>query len=173
MTGPVTTECIEITAPGEAGVLQLTTRALPAPGSDEVVIAVDTAGVNRPDVLQRQGLYPPPPGVTDIPGLEVSGTIIAVGDQALRWAPGDQVCALLAGGGYARCALAHQDLCLPVPEGVSLQAAAALPETAFTVWFNLVERGGLRRGDIVLVHGGSSGIGTLAIQLARALGATV
>ncbi|HLS98532.1 MAG: NAD(P)H-quinone oxidoreductase [Porticoccaceae bacterium] len=170
---PTHTDCIEISAPGGAGMLRPTRRPLPAPGPEEVVIAVHSAGVNRPDVIQRQGLYPPPPGVTDIPGLEVSGTVIALGAGVSRWAVGDAVCALLAGGGYSRHALAHQDLCLPVPPGIGLAEAAALPETAFTVWFNLVQQGGLRAGDRVLIHGGASGIGTLAIQVARALGATV
>ena len=170
---PTTTECIEISAPGDAGVLRRTTRPLAPPGPDEVLIAVHSAGVNRPDVIQRQGLYPPPPGVTDIPGLEVAGTVIALGEAVTRWSLGDAVCALLAGGGYARHVLAHQQLCLPVPAGLGLSEAAALPETAFTVWFNLVRQGRMKAGDRVLIHGGASGIGTLAIQVARALGARV
>ena len=173
MTMPTSTECIEITTPGEADVLQITTRELPSPGDHELLIQVAFAGVNRPDVIQRLGQYPPPPGATDIPGLEVSGTVTAVGDKVSRWKVGDQVCALLSGGGYAHYALAHEELCLPVPQGLTLQQAAALPETFFTVWYNLVEKGELQAGDNVLIHGGSSGIGTTAIQVAAQLGATV
>ncbi len=172
MTQPITTDCIEISSPGGPEVLQATRRELPAPGPGEVVIAVQYAGINRPDVFQRLGGYPPPPGVTDIPGLEVSGTVAAVG-EGVTLEVGAQVCALLAGGGYARHAIAHQDLCLPVPKGLTLEQAAALPETFFTVWYNLVEQGQLASGDVVLIHGGTSGIGTTAIQVARALGARV
>ena len=173
MTTPLTTECIEIIKPGEPDVLKLTTRELSPPADFELVIQVAFAGVNRPDVVQRQGLYPPPPGATDIPGLEVSGTVVAIGDQVSNWRVGDEVSALLSGGGYSRFAIAHEDLCLPIPAGLSLQQAAALPETIFTVWYNLVEKAGLKAGDNVLIHGGSSGIGTSAIQVATALGATV
>lgn len=173
MTAPSTTHCIEITAPGNPDVLHLTTRSLPTPGDHHVVIQVWAAGVNRPDIFQRRGLYPAPQGETDIPGLEVSGIIIAIGAGVVKWSVGDEVCALLAGGGYSKHALAHQDLCLPVPRGLSLSEAAALPETFFTVWFNLVEKGELQAGDVVLIHGGSSGIGTTAIQVANTLGATV
>lgn len=173
MKAPANTHCIEITAPGNSDQLHLTTRPLPAPGDQEVVIQVWAAGINRPDIFQRRGLYPAPQGETDIPGLEVSGIIIATGAAVVKWSVGDEVCALLPGGGYSKHAIAHQDLCLPVPQGLSLSEAAALPETFFTVWFNLVEKGELQAGDVVLIHGGSSGIGTTAIQVARALGATV
>lgn len=168
----ITTDCIEIISPGGPEALRLTQRQLPVPGPGEVLLDVHFAGINRPDVVQRQGNYAPPPGVTDIPGLEVAGVVAAVGD-GVRLAVGDQVCALLAGGGYARQAIAHQDLCLPIPAGLSLEEAAALPETCFTVWYNLVEQGQLTSGDVVLIHGGTSGIGTTAIQVARALGARV
>lgn len=173
MTAPASTHCIEITAPGNPDALQMTTRALPSPGDQQVIIQVCAAGVNRPDIFQRQGLYPAPQGETDIPGLEVSGTIVATGAAVTKWQTGDQVCALLPGGGYSRYALAHQHLCLPIPKGVPLLHAAGLPEVLFTVWFNLVEKGQLRSGNVVLTHGGSSGIGTTAIQVARAFGATV
>jgi len=138
-----------------------------------VLIEVACAGVNRPDVLQRTGVYPPPPGASDIPGLEVSGTIIAVGSEVSSFTAGDRVCALLSGGGYAQHAVAEASLCLPVPEPLSLEQAAGLPETFFTVWYNLIEKGELQAGDNVLIHGGSSGIGTTAIQVAHAFGATV
>lgn len=166
------TQCIEITAAGGPEVLKLTHRTLPTPTRGQVLIEVCAAGVNRPDVLQRQGLYPPPADATDIPGLEVSGTIIATGAGVDRPAIGDRVCVLLSGGGYSRYALADANLCLPVPDGLPLAEAAALPEALFTVWFNLVEKAGLHAGDVVLIHGGGSGIGTTAIQVARALGAT-
>jgi len=167
-----TTDSMEITAPGDPEVLQLAQRPLPPPGPGEVLLDVHFAGINRPDVFQRQGLYPPPPGATDIPGLEVSGTVVAVGADT-QLVPGDRVCALLAGGGYARHALAHQDLCLPIPSSLTMEEAAALPETCFTVWYNLVEQGQLTAKDVVLIHGGTSGIGTTAIQVARALGTRV
>jgi putative PIG3 family NAD(P)H quinone oxidoreductase len=164
---------VEITQPGEPEVLRPARREVPTPGAGEVLIAVAGAGVNRPDVMQRRGKYPPPPGASDLPGLEVAGTIAAVGPEVARWQVGDTVCALVAGGGYAEYCLAPASQCLPVPDGLDVVSAAALPETCFTVWTNLFERGGLEAGDWTLVHGGSSGIGTTAIQLARAFGAHV
>jgi NADPH:quinone reductase len=168
---------IEITAFGGPEVLKPVQRPDPEPGVNEVTIRVHAAGVNRPDLMQRQGKYPPPPGASDIPGLELSGTVIAVGPvldgDTSRWAPGDLVCALVAGGGYAECAAAPAPQCLPVPAGMDPVSAAALPETYFTVWTNVFQRGRLRTGETLLVHGGSSGIGTTAIQLARAFGAAV
>ena len=172
MTTTFTTDCIEIATPGGPEALQLTRRQLSPPGPGEVLLEVHYAGINRPDVFQREGNYAPPPGVTDIPGLEVAGVVVAVGD-GVRLAIGDKVCALLPGGGYARHALAHQDLCLPIPAGLTLEEAAALPETCFTVWYNLVEQGQLTAQEVALIHGGTSGIGTTAIQVARALGARV
>lgn len=164
---------IEITQPGAPEVLQPTARPMPEPMDNQVLIQVAAAGINRPDVFQRMGFYPPPPGVTDIPGLEVSGTIVAIGSGVSRWTVGDQVCALLAGGGYAEYAVAEASLCLPIPEGLALTDAAALPETCFTVWHNLFERAKLKAGEWLLVHGGSSGIGTTAIQMASAMGVNV
>jgi putative PIG3 family NAD(P)H quinone oxidoreductase len=165
--------CIEITSPGDADALAPGSRPLPQPAPGEVLIQVAAAGVNRPDVLQRKGLYPPPPGASDLLGLEAAGTIIALGEGVSRWAVGDRVCALLNGGGYATHVTAHQDHCLTIPNGFSMIQAAALPETFFTVWHNVFERGALKTGETLLVHGGSSGIGTTAIQLAKARGATV
>jgi putative PIG3 family NAD(P)H quinone oxidoreductase len=164
---------IEITAPGGPEVLAQTIRPVPSPGPGEVLIRVAAAGVNRPDVLQRKGLYPAPPGASDIPGLEVAGTIAGLGGGVEDWAPGDAVCALVAGGGYAEYCIAPAPQCLPVPDGLSLVEAAALPETFFTVWTNVFERGALKPGEWLLVHGGTSGIGTTAIQLAKAFGARV
>lgn len=164
---------IEIIEAGAPEVLHLCERALNAPAEDEVLIEVAYAGVNRPDVFQRQGLYPPPAGATDIPGLEVSGVIVATGANVSHLSVGDKVCALLAGGGYSRYALADAGLCLPVPSELALEQVAALPEALFTVWFNLVEKGQLASGDTVLIQGGSSGIGTTAIQVASAFGARV
>jgi NADPH2:quinone reductase len=172
-TLPETMTCIEITAPGTADALVVGSRAVPRPGPGEVVIQVTAAGVNRPDVLQRKGLYPPPPGASDLLGLEAAGTIVALGEGVSRWKQGDQVCALLNGGGYAAYVAVHQDHCLSIPKGFSMVQAAALPETFFTVWHNVFERGALKAGETLLVHGGSSGIGTTAIQLAKARGATV
>ncbi len=143
------------------------------PGAGEVLIDVAAAGVNRPDILQRLGKYPPPPGASDIPGLEVAGTIAAVGAGVSAWAEGDQVCALLAGGGYADRAVAPQEQVLRAPKGLSLIEAAAIPETFFTVWTNVFERGHLKKGESILIHGGTSGIGTTAIQLANVFGARV
>ncbi len=166
-------KAIEITAPGGPDVLRLVERPKPSPGPDQVVIRVAAAGVNRPDVLQRKGLYPPPPGASDLPGLEVSGTIETVGAKVSRWKVRDQVCALLTGGGYAEFALAHEGSCLPVPKGVALEDAAGLPETIFTVWANVFDDAALARGETLLVHGGTSGIGVTAITLAKAWGAKV
>ncbi len=170
---PASQTSIEITQPGGPEVLQATSRDMPVPTDSQVLIKVAAAGVNRPDVFQRMGFYPPPPGVTDIPGLEASGTIVAVGSAVQRWKVGDQVCALLSGGGYAEYAVADEAICLPIPEGLSLTDAAALPETCFTVWHNLFERAELQAGEWLLVHGGSSGIGTTAIQMASAMGIKV
>jgi putative PIG3 family NAD(P)H quinone oxidoreductase len=164
---------IEIAAPGGPEQLRLTTRVVPRPADGEVLLKVAAAGVNRPDVLQRLGQYPPPPGASDIPGLEVSGEVVALGANVTGLKLGDQVTALLSGGGYAAYAAAAAPLCLPVPKGLSLTEAAALPETFFTVWTNLFERGALKAGETVLIHGGTSGIGTTAIQLAKAFGARV
>jgi len=147
-------------------------RAVPTPAEGEILVKVAAAGVNRPDVMQRQGLYPPPPGAPDIPGLEIAGEIVALGPGAKRWKTGDRVMALVIGGGYAEYCLAHGSHALPV-SGLPMVEAAAIPETYFTVWHNMVERGKLKRGETFLVHGGSSGIGTTAIQLAKQLGARV
>jgi NADPH2:quinone reductase len=164
---------IEIREPGGPDVLVPTQRPVPRPAAGEVLVKVTAAGVNRPDVLQRGGGYPPPPGASDIPGLEIAGTVLAVGDGAERWQVGDQVCALVAGGGYAEYCTAPAPQCLPVPVSFSMVEAAALPETFFTVWSNVFDRARLAAGETILVHGGSSGIGTTAIQLARAFGARV
>ncbi len=166
-------QAIEITKPGGPDVLALTTRAMPVAGPLDVVIKVAYAGVNRPDALQRAGAYAPPPTASDLPGLEASGEVIAVGSGVSQWAVGDQVCALLPGGGYAEFVATPAAHCLRVPDGMSLKLAACLPETYFTVWSNVFMRGALQAGEKFLVHGGSSGIGTTAIQLARAFGARV
>lgn len=165
--------CIEISKPGGPDVLTPVRRPDPVPGSGEVLIRVAAAGVNRPDVMQRQGAYPPPPGASDIPGLEVSGTIAALGDGVHEWRVGDTVCALVAGGGYATMCVAPARQCLPAPSSIDLVAAAGLPETVFTVWTNVFDRGRLQAGESALVHGGAGGIGTTAIQIAAARGATV
>lgn len=165
--------CIEIAAPGGPEVLTPASRPLPVPKPGEVLIAVAAAGVNRPDVVQRLGLYPPPPGASDLPGLEIAGTVIALGEGVSAPAVGAQVCALVTGGGYAEYAVASAVCCLPVPASLSLVEAAGIPETFFTVWHNVFERGALRAGETFLVHGGASGIGTTAIQLAKAFGAYV
>ena len=170
---PKTMRAIEITKPGGPEVLTPCARPVPVPGSGQILIAVDHAGVNRPDALQRAGNYAPPPGASDLPGLEASGVVAATGPDVTRWAVGDKVCALLPGGGYAEYALTHQDHALPIPDGLSMAEAAALCETFFTVWTNLFGRGRLKAGERFLVHGGSSGIGTTAIQLAHAMGARV
>jgi NADPH2:quinone reductase len=165
--------CVEITQPGAPEVLTLTKRPSPKPASKEVVIAVAAAGVNRPDILQRQGVYPAPPGASDLPGLEVAGTIVAIGSDVDTSLINTQVCALVAGGGYANLVAVDARLCLPIPKGFTMIEAAALPETFFTVWHNVFERGGLKAGESFLVHGGAGGIGTTAIQLAKALGSRV
>ncbi|MDA0829664.1 MAG: NAD(P)H-quinone oxidoreductase [Proteobacteria bacterium] len=161
---------IEVTKLGKPDVLKLTQRPVPQITEYEVLIRVHTAGVNRPDIMQRAGLYPPPPGVTDIPGLEVSGLIVAIGKHVTQWKIGDPICALVAGGGYAEYVSAPATQCLPIPKGLSLREAASLPETYFTVWSNVFDRAGLCGQETILVHGGSSGIGTTAIQLCRAFG---
>jgi NADPH2:quinone reductase len=164
---------IEIREPGGPDVLVAAERPQPAAGPGEVLIKVAAAGVNRPDVMQRKGAYPPPPGASDIPGLEVAGTIADVGAGVHIWRAGDRVCALVSGGGYAEYCVAPAPQCLPVPDGMDMTRAAAIPETFFTVWTNVFERGHLQAGESALIHGGSSGIGTTAIQLARAFGARV
>lgn len=164
---------IEIAQPGGPEVLRSVARPVPQPGEAEVLVRVEAAGVNRPDVLQRLGKYPPPPGASDIPGLEIAGTVAARDDGAQTLQIGDRVCALVAGGGYAEYCVAPAVQCLPIPAGLDMVSAAAVPETFFTVWTNLFQRGGLRAGERVLIHGGTSGIGTTAIQLARAFGAIV
>ena len=166
-------KCVEISAPGGPEVLRLVERPDPVPGTGDVLIDVHAAGVNRPDAMQRAGQYPPPKGASDIPGLEVAGRVIALGPGVTRWREGDEVMALLAGGGYASRAVAPEAQCLPIPSGLSLVEAAAIPETFFTVWTNVFDRGRLQPGETLLVHGGASGIGTTAIQLARALGSDV
>lgn len=164
---------VEIAAPGGPEQLKPAIRPVPQPGPGEVLVRCAAAGVNRPDVMQRQGRYPPPPGASDIPGLEIAGDIAALGADVSDLTIGDKVTALVPGGGYAAYAVAAAPLCLPVPEGFSMVEAAAIPETFFTVWTNLFERGGCKSGDSVLIHGGTSGIGTTAIQLAHAWGARV
>jgi len=159
--------------PGGPEVLQLQQRPRPQPGAGEILIRVAAAGVNRPDVMQRQGVYPPPPGAPDILGLEVAGEIVALGAAASRFTLGAPVLALVPGGGYAQYCLAHESNALPIPAGLSMVEAAAIPETFFTVWTNVFERGGLQAGETLLVHGGASGIGTTAIMLAKAFGARV
>jgi len=170
---PAMMTAVAISQPGGPLVLKPEKRAVPEPGEGEILIRVRAAGVNRPDVQQRKGAYPPPPEASDLPGLEVSGEVVAVGQGGRRWRLGDAVCALTPGGGYAEYAKVHESNALPVPQGFTLTEAAALPETFFTVWHNVFERGGLKAGETLLVHGGSSGIGTTAIQLASALGAYV
>lgn len=170
---PETMTCVEISQPGGPEVLKTTTRPCPRPGPGQVVIKVAAAGINRPDVLQRQGAYPAPPGASDLPGLEVSGIVAALGDGVTAPALGAAVCALAAGGGYAEYVAVDARHCLPVPEGFDMVQAASLPETFFTVWHNVFERGALKAGETLLVHGGAGGIGTTAIQLAKALGAKV
>lgn len=164
---------IEIAESGGPEVLRPAKRPVDKPGHGEVLIRVHAAGVNRPDVMQRQGGYPPPPGASDIPGLEVAGEVVASGPRATRFAAGDIVCALVAGGGYAEYCVAPEDQTLPAPAGMDGVTAAALPETYFTVWTNLFERGRLQGGERLLIHGGSSGIGTTAIQIANAMGVRV
>jgi putative PIG3 family NAD(P)H quinone oxidoreductase len=170
---PARMTAIAIRAPGGPEVLVPQERPVPAPGTGEILIKVAAAGVNRPDVMQRMGLYPPPQGATDIPGLEIAGEVAALGPGVTRWKIGDKVMALVVGGGYAEFCPAHESHALPVSAGLSMIEAAAIPETFLTVWHNVFERGGLKAGETLLVHGGSSGIGTTAIQLAKAFGARV
>lgn len=172
-TLPANMTAVEIAEPGGPEVLIPARRALPQAGSGEVLIQITAAGVNRPDCLQRQGNYRPPPGASDLPGLEVAGIVVSLGEGVGDWRIGDPVCALLTGGGYAQYCVAPAVQCLPVPKGLDLIQAATLPETFFTVWTNVFERGRLQAGESFLVHGGTSGIGTTAIQLARAFGARV
>ena len=164
---------IQIEKHGDPDVLKLSSQSVPEPGLDEVLIRVEASGVNRPDIMQRKGFYPPPPGATDVPGLEVSGTVVKKGKNVADPEVGSQVCALVSCGGYAEYCLASVSICLPVPEKISLEHAAGIPETFFTVWTNVFERGQLKSGETLLVHGGSSGIGTTSIQLGKAFGATV
>lgn len=164
---------IEIVEPGGPSVLKSSVRSIPKPKRNEVLIKISYAGINRPDVLQRSGSYLPPPGASDLPGLEASGIIFAIGKNVTNWEVGDEVCALLPGGGYAEYAVTQASHCLPVPTGMNLKQAAALPETLFTVWSNVFQRGGLKPNEKFLVHGGSSGIGTMAIQLANLFGSEV
>ena len=172
MTIPKLMQAIEISGPGGPEVLRLAERPVPEPGTGEVLVRVAAAGVNRPDVLQRMGVYPPPPGASDIPGLEIAGTVVAAGDGA-AYLVDTKVCALVAGGGYAQYCVAPAGTCLPVPEVLRMTEAAAMPETLFTVWINLFERGFAADGDTVLVHGGTSGIGTMAIRLGNLFGLEV
>ena len=169
---PTRMTAIGIKSPGGPQMLVPEERPVPQPGPGEILVKIAAAGVNRPDVMQRMGLYPPPPGAPDIPGLEIAGEVVALGPDVKRWKVGDRVMALVIGGGYAEYCLAHESHALPV-DGLSMVEAAAVPETFFTVWHNMVERGGLKSGETFLVHGGTSGIGTTAIQLAKALGARV
>jgi putative PIG3 family NAD(P)H quinone oxidoreductase len=170
---PLDMTVVEIVAPGGPEQLKIAKRPMPNPGEEEVLVKVAAAGVNRPDVMQRQGRYPAPAGASDLPGLEIAGEIVAVGAKVTGLSIGDKVAALLPGGGYAGYAVAAAPLCLPVPSGISMVEAAAIPETFFTVWTNLFDRGRCKAGDTVLIHGGTSGIGTTAIQLAAAWGARV
>ena len=173
MSMPTTMTAIEITEPGGPEVLKPTTRPVPQPGHGQILIKVAYAGVNRPDALQRAGSYAPPKGASDLPGLECSGTIAAIGAGVDQWSVGDAVCALLPGGGYAEYVVTPAAHALPIPKGMDMKSAACLPETFFTVWTNVFMRGGLQAGERFLVHGGSSGIGTTAIQLASVFGARV
>jgi len=170
---PATMTVIEITEPGGPNVLKPGTRDVPSPADGEVLVKVQAAGVNRPDVLQRLGAYPPPPGASDIPGLEIAGEVVALGNGVDNLNVGDQVCSLVTGGGYAEYCVAPAPQCMPIPKGLSITEAGAVPETFFTVWNNVFDRSGLKEGESFLVHGGTSGIGTTAIQLAKAFGAKV
>jgi NADPH2:quinone reductase len=172
MAVPTKMTAIGIKGAGGPDMLEPEQRPVPAPGNGEILVKVAVAGVNRPDVMQRMGLYPPPPGAPDIPGLEIAGEVVALGTNVKRWKLGDRVMALVVGGGYAEYCIAHESHALPV-SGLSMIEAAAIPETFFTVWHNTFERGGLKSGETLLIHGGSSGIGTAAIQLAKAFGARV
>jgi putative PIG3 family NAD(P)H quinone oxidoreductase len=173
MSLPREMQVVEIAAPGGPEQLKAATRPLPQPRAGEVLVRVAAAGVNRPDVMQRQGRYPPPPGASDLPGMEISGEIVQLGAGVSGLSLGEQITSLLPGGGYAAYAVAAAPLCMPLPAGLTMVEAAAIPETYMTVWTNLFERGGLKGGDTVLIHGGTSGIGTTAIQLAAAWGARV
>ncbi len=173
MSLPAMMKAIAISRPGGPEVLTLEEIAVPQPKARELLVRVAAAGVNRPDVLQRQGNYPPPPGASEIPGLEIAGEAVAMGDGVERFKPGDQVTALVTGGGYAEYCVADERATLPIPAGFDAVQAAALPETFFTIWQNVFQRGGLKAGETFLVHGGASGIGTAAIQMARAFGARV
>lgn len=173
MSLPAEMKAVEISTPGLPEVLKACTRSVPTPSTDEVLIKVEAAGVNRPDCLQRAGAYPPPPGASDLPGLEAAGEVVAVGDNVKSLEVGDKVTALTAGGAYAEFVVAHAKHCLPWPKGYDAIKAAALPETYFTVWTNVFDRGRLQPGETLLVHGGSSGIGTTAIQLAKSFGAKI
>ena len=170
---PETMTAIEIATPGGPDVLQPKTLPVPKPGAGQILVRIAAAGVNRPDVAQRMGLYPPPPGHSPLPGLEIAGEVAATGPGVSRWKVGDKVCALVNGGGYAQYAIAEDSIALPIPAGLDMVRAAAVPETFFTVWNNVFERGRLAAGEWFLVHGGTSGIGTTAIQLAKAFGAKV
>ncbi|MEO6339712.1 MAG: NAD(P)H-quinone oxidoreductase [Caulobacteraceae bacterium] len=167
---PEQMKAVEISAPGGPEVLVPVTRPMPKPAAGELLVAVEAAGVNRPDVLQRKGMYPPPAGASDLPGLEIAGTVAAVGEGVEGWSVGDRLCALLPGGGYAEYAVAPAPQCLPIPKGLSAVEAASLPETFFTVWTNVFERARFQAGDVVLIHGGTSGIGVTAIQMVKAMG---
>jgi NADPH2:quinone reductase len=170
---PATMTAVAITAPGGPEVLKATTLPTPKAGPGQILVKVAAAGVNRPDVAQRMGVYPPPPGHSPLPGLEIAGTVAEAGAGVTRWKAGDQVCALVNGGGYAQYCIAEETAALPIPGGLDMVKAAAVPETFFTVWNNVFERGALKAGEWFLVHGGTSGIGTTAIQLAKAFGARV
>ena len=173
MTLPATMTAIAISRPGGPDVLVAEQRPLPQPGPGEILVKVAAAGVNRPDLSQREGRYPPPPGASDLPGLEIAGEVVGLGEGVTAWKLGDQVCALAHGGGYAQYCALHESHALPVPKGLSMVEAAALPETFFTVWVNVFDMAGLKAGEWLLIHGGSSGIGTTAIMLAKAFGAKV
>ncbi len=173
MTLPASMRVVEIVKPGGPESLVASQRPIPVPASGEILVRVAAAGVNRPDILQRKGLYPVPAGASDLPGLEIAGVVVACGANAQQWNVGDAVCALTHGGGYAEYCVVPEQQALPVPQGLSLVEAATLPETFFTVWTNVFDRGGLQAGETLLVHGGSSGIGVSAIQMARALGSRV
>jgi NADPH2:quinone reductase len=166
-------QAIEISTPGGPDVMRLVERPMPRPGADDVLVRVVAAGVNFPDTLQRRGAYQPPPGASDIPGLEIAGVVVSAGESVTQWRIGDRVCALVTGGGYAEYCVAPAVQCLPIPAGLDFVAAATLPETFFTVWTNVFDRGRLRANETFLVHGGSGGIGTTAVQLAHAWGARV
>ncbi len=170
---PASMQAIEIVEPGGPEMLRPCTRPVPQPGEGEVLVRVAAAGVNFPDVAQRRGNYPPPPGASDLPGLEIAGAVVAQGPGVTGPAPGDEVCALVSGGGYAEYCAVPVPQCLPIPDGLDTPQAAALPETFFTVWTNLFDGGRMKAGETVLIHGGSGGIGTTAIQIARAFGARV